>query len=239
MADHGATVVIADVLEDEGRAVAESIGSNAYFVSLDVTDEAAWQRAVDHVLQTTGHIDVLVNNAAVLHLGSIQNTDADAFRRVLDVNATGPFLGIRAVVDPMTQRGGGSIINISSVDGLVPLNGMSAYVTSKWGLRGLTKTAALELGRAGITVNCICPTGGNSQMTAPWWDKLARFQDELDSYGQSRGIPRTSRLEEIADAVVFLASDMARFITGIDLPVDGGHTAGNHLEAFAHVDDRT
>ena len=237
MAALGATVALGDVLVDEGERAAARIGAAAFFVPLDVTDETAWGRAVDAITARTGRLDILVNNAAILHLGALEHTSAHEFRRVLDVNTVGPFLGIRAVIEPMRRAGGGAIVNIASVDALVPLNGMSAYVASKFGLRGLTKTAALELGRLGIRVNCLCPTGGNPDMTAPWWPALNRHRDELAYYNGARGMPRTSNYAELADAAVFLASDMSRFITGVDLPVDGGHTAGNWLEAFAHIDD--
>jgi 3alpha(or 20beta)-hydroxysteroid dehydrogenase len=233
LVEAGATVMITDILEEEGRATAADLGDGALFTRLDVTVENDWRRAVEQLVDRCGRLDILVNNAAILHMGSFENTDADTFRRVLDVNITGPFLGIRTVIEPMTNSGGGSIVNIGSVDGLVPLNGMNAYVASKWGLRGLTKAAALDLGRAGIRVNCVCPTGGNIAMQERWISRIPEYQPELGSYGNSRGIPRSAELDEIADATLFLASEQSRFISGIDLPVDGAHTAGNYLDGFA------
>ena len=232
MADNGAAVVLSDVLEDEGRATAAAIGGSASFLTLDVTDSQAWDDAVEAVLERHGRIDILVNNAAVLHIGTVEETPPEVFRRLLEVNTTGPYLGCRAVARPMARAGQGCIINVSSVDALLPLNGLSAYVASKWGLRGLSKTLALELGRAGIRVNCLCPAGGNEAMFAPWGERLAACAEELDAYGASRGIPRPARLDEIADVAVFLASDLARYVTGADIPVDGGHTAGSYLRAF-------
>jgi 3alpha(or 20beta)-hydroxysteroid dehydrogenase len=228
----GATVAITDILESEGKETAERIGDQAVFMPLNVTDEHAWTVVVDELLNRTGKIDVLVNNAAILHMGIIENTSSDQFRRLLEVNTTGPFLGMRTVVRPMKSAGSGSIINITSVDSLLPLNGLSGYIASKWALRGLSKSAALELGRDGIRVNCVCPVGGNDAMFSTWQPHLDQFGEEITAYGNCRGIQETVALEEMADAVVFLGSELSRKVTGIDLPVDGGHTAGTYLEAF-------
>ena len=230
-AEHGASVVLTDVSHDEGRATAADI-DGATYLPLDVTDEHAWPNVVGDVIGAFGRLDVLVNNAAVLHMGTIEHTSAATFRRVLDVNAAGAFLGIQAVIGAMNASGGGSIINISSVDALLPLNGLSAYVSSKWAMRGLTKTAALELGRLGIRVNCVCPSGGNDAMLAPWKDQLSAHAEEMAAYAESRGMPGGARLEDIANVALFLASDLARYVSGVDLPVDGAHTAGTYLTAF-------
>jgi 3alpha(or 20beta)-hydroxysteroid dehydrogenase len=230
--DNGALVVIADLLEDEGRAVAAELGDRAMFHRLDITDEASWQMVVTAVLARHGRVDVLVNNAAVLHIGSIEHTTLADFRRLLDINTVGAFAGIRAVIGPMKAAGGGSIVNVASVDALVALNGLSAYTASKWGLRGLTKSAALELGRDGIRVNTVCPAGGNAQMFAPWAEQLGTMGDETAAYHADRAIPRGAQLDEIADVIVFLASDQSRFVTGADIPVDGGQVAGHFLAGF-------
>jgi 3alpha(or 20beta)-hydroxysteroid dehydrogenase len=235
MADHGATVVVSDVLDDDGRAVAAGIGDAARYEPLDVTDEAAWARVVVGIVERHGRIDCLVNNAAVLHLGTVEHTAPEVFRRVLEVNTTGPFLGIRAVVGPMRAAGGGSIVNVASVDALFGVNALSAYIASKWGLRGLTKTTALELGRDGIRVNTLCPVGGNPEMFAPWGAQLAECADDVAAYVVDRGMPRDPTLEEFADAAVFLASDLARFVTGADIPVDGGHTAGRFIAGMNRI----
>jgi 3alpha(or 20beta)-hydroxysteroid dehydrogenase len=235
MADHGAIVVVSDVLDDEGRAVAAALGAPATYEPLDVTDEAAWARVVGGIVERHGRIDCLVNNAAVLHLGTVDHTEPDVFRRVMEVNTTGPYLGIRAVVGPMRAAGGGSIVNVASVDALLGVNSVSAYVASKWALRGLTKTTALELGRDGIRVNTLCPLGGNPGMFAPWGEQLAACPDDLAAYAADRGLPREPDLEEFADGAVFLASDLARFVTGADLPVDGGHTAGRFIAGLNRI----
>ena len=233
--ENGAQVVIADLRENEGRAVASELGEHAWFHQLDITDAESWATLVSAVMARHGRIDVLVNNAAVLHIGTIEHTSLEDFRRVIDVNTVGAFAGIRAVIGPMKHAGGGAIVNVASVDALVALNGLSAYTASKWGLRGLTKSAALELGRDGIRVNTVCPAGGNDQMFAPWAEQLGSMADETAHYHADRGIPRGARIDEIADVIVFLASDQSRFVTGADIPVDGGQVAGHFIAGFNRV----
>jgi 3alpha(or 20beta)-hydroxysteroid dehydrogenase len=154
------------------------------------------------------------------------------FRRLLEVNTVGPFLGMRAVLGPMRRQGGGSIVNVSSVDALLGMNGLSAYATSKWGLRGLARSAALELGRSGIRVNSVCPAGGNPEMFARWAAAMSGFADEVRAYSSNRAIPGEVPLESIAGAVLFLASDASRHCAGVDLPVDGGASAGRFIPGF-------
>ncbi len=230
--DEGAVVVVTDISVEEGRARAERLGERATFAELDVTDPTAWGSVVDAVITTHGHIDVLVNNAGVLHLGSIAETSLEEFRRVFDVNAAGAFAGIAAVTPHMTAAGGGSIINIASIDALQGMNGLSAYTASKWAMRGLTHAAAVELGRSGIRVNSVCPAGGNPAMYGPWASSLMQLGPAIGSYTAKRAIPREASPDEIARVVVFLASDLAEMVTGADIPVDGGHVAGDHVEGF-------
>jgi 3alpha(or 20beta)-hydroxysteroid dehydrogenase len=228
----GAKVVLADVLEEEGRETAAHLGEAASFERLDVTRESDWARVVSETLEHEGQIDILVNNAGRLAMGSIEHTAPEVARGVLDVNVLGPFLGMQAVIPAMKSRGSGSIINISSLDGLLGMNGVAAYSASKWGLRGLTKSAALELGREGIRVNTVCPAGGNPQMYGPWMEKLVTLLDRTRAYVADRAIPTEAPLEAIASAVAFLASDASSHCTGIDLPVDGGAHAGHYVEGF-------
>lgn len=228
----GAQVVIADILEEEGRKAAAQIGSAADFAHLDVTDEADWDRVVAHTLESRGRVDILVNNAAILHMGGIENTSGDVFRRVLEVNTVGPFLGTRAVLATMKAQQSGSIVHVSSIDGMVGMNGVTAYASSKFGVRGLAKSSALELGRDGIRVNAVCPAGGNPEMYGPWLAKMASMTEAVTAYGENRGMPGTVPFEAIADAVVYLASDLSGHVTGADLPVDGGATAGKYIEGF-------
>lgn len=232
LAEAGAQVVVADILVEEGRKVANELGSRASFVELDVTSEADWTRAVDEITTQHGRLDVLVNNAAILHLGKVENTPPEVFRRVLEVNAVGPYLGTRAVLATMKAQASGSIVHISSIDGMVGMNGICAYATSKFGVRGLAKSTALELGRAGIRVNSVCPAGGNPDMYGPWMRELGDIMDQTQAYNDNRGIPGTVSYEAIANAVLYLASDASDGVTGIDLPVDGGATAGKFILGF-------
>ncbi len=232
MVDQGAHVIVADVNEEDGRAVAARLGASASFAALDVTREGDWSRLVDVVVEEHGRIDVLVNNAARLSMGAIEHADVDDVRGVVDVNLIGPYLGIRAVVPTMKAQRSGAIVNVSSVDGLLGMNGVAAYAASKWGLRGLTKSAALELGRDGIRVNCVCPAGGNPQMYGPWMDKLVGLIDRTKAYVEDRAIPSEVPLESIARAILFLASEASDHCTGVDLPVDCGAHAGHYLDGF-------
>ncbi|HVH17724.1 MAG TPA: glucose 1-dehydrogenase [Myxococcota bacterium] len=233
LAARGARVVLGDVRHQAGEKVAAEIGAAASYVPHDVTREAEWQRIVEHTLSRHGRVDVLVNNAAVLHLGALERTDEATFRRVFEINTLGPFLGVRAVLEPMRRAGRGSIVNIGSIDGLSGANGLSAYCTSKWGLRGFTKAAAMELGRDGIRVNCVCPAGGNPEMYGPWMQQIVGFLEQTRAYLENRGIPGTAPLEVIADAVLFFASDASANCTGVDLPVDGGAHAGRFIPGFS------
>lgn len=229
-AEEGATVWVTDVLEAEGRAVADSLGDPGRFQALDVRDAGAWDRVVEAVLERDGRIDALVNNAAVLHFGALVATTPEDFERVVAVNQIGPFLGMRAVFGAMKTAGRGSIVNVSSVDGVTSQNGVAAYASTKWGLRGLSKVAALELGPHGIRVNTVCPEAGGPDMTRPFlpdgvdmeavqarqWPHLP-FQAERSS---------VDRMRDIAYLVVYLASDESSTATGADFVIDGGRSIG-------------
>lgn len=231
-ANQGAHTILCDIDEERGKQVTGSL-DNASFIKLDVTLQQDWQRAIDHCQKTHGRVDVLVNNAAVLCLASVENTRMEDMQRLFEVNALGAFLGIQAVTPMMKANGRGSIINIGSVDSLQGLNGASAYCASKWALRGLTKATALELGRYGIRVNLACPSSGNPEMFAPWAEKLANASAEISSYIENRALPRGGELSELANAVTFLASDMSSYCSGTDLVVDGGLTAGEYIPTFS------
>ncbi|MEM7411349.1 MAG: glucose 1-dehydrogenase [Myxococcota bacterium] len=228
----GARVVLGDVRDDAGAATAARLGGHASFVRHDVTDATQWSALVRRTLDQFGRIDILVNNAGVLHQGAIERTSEHDFRRLLEVNTLGPFLGIQAVAPPMREQGAGSIVNVGSIDSLAAMNGLTAYCASKFGLRGLAKAAALELGRDGIRVNTVCPAGGNPEMYAPWMDQVMGFLDETLAYNENRGIPGSAPIESIVDAIAFLAGDASRHCTGVDLPVDGGATAGCFVPGF-------
>lgn len=211
----GAQVVIADVLADQGRAVAESLGDAARFVSLDVTDPDQWDRAVTTCTIEFGGLDALVNNAGIVALGSLRNLSIDDWRRVLDVNLTGALLGMRAVIDPMTARGGGSIVNVSSVEGLAGSAHLHAYVAAKFGLRGITKSAAVELARNGIRVNSIHP----GLVHTPMSDGVT--EEFMAPIPMRRGADPS----EVSAFVVFLVSDESSYATGAEFVVDGGLTS--------------
>lgn len=219
--EEGAVVVMGDVLDDLGQALAKELGSNAHYVHLDVSQEADWAKAVE-LADSLGSLQVLVNNAAILHAASIEDTKPADYRRVVDVNQVGAFLGIRAVVPAMKRAGKGSIINISSIDGLQSKNGLAAYSSTKWALRGLTKAAAIELGKYGIRVNTVHPGGVNTAMGNATEDA----EDALNQFYTQHPIPRVGRPEEIARMTAFVASDEASYSTGSEFVVDGGWHAG-------------
>jgi 3alpha(or 20beta)-hydroxysteroid dehydrogenase len=229
-AAEGARVVLGDLRDAEGERVAKEIGEAASYAHLDVTDEADWQRVVADTERRHGALHVLVNNAAILHMAALTDTTLEDFERVVRVNQTGTFLGIRAVAPALTRAGGGSIVNISSVDGLGGKNGIVAYASSKWGVRGITKVAALELGKFGIRVNAVCPEAGSAEMIAPYIpqgidvEKVLAHSHPILPKSKSR--KQRERIEDVAKMVLFLASDDSASCTGGDFPVEGGNTAG-------------
>ena len=215
----GASVVLADVLDDEGQAVAAELGEAATYAHLDVTDEAQWQATVALAEERYGPVTVLVNNAGVLHFQAVHKTELEDFDRILRVNVHGVFLGMKSVTDSMSRAGGGSIVNISSTAGLQGLPYLGAYVASKWAVRGLTKTAAIDLGHKKIRVNSVHPGGIDTPMVAGT-SADAPFYKRLP-------VPRMGSADEAARAVLFLASDEASYIAGAELAVDGGATCGD------------
>ena len=219
-AQAGARVVIGDVVEDEGAALANEIragGGTCEFRKLDVANERDWDGAAAFAKEKFGGLNVLVNNAGVSLRGvDIGSTTREQWDRVLGVNLTGCFLGIRAAAPLMKAAGGGAIVNIGSTAGI---NGhfAAAYSAAKWGLRGLTKAAAMEYAEAGIRVNAVHPSILETHMTAG-------SQSFVDAMVSVTPLGRAASVDDIAHAVMFLASDEAAFLTGIDLPVDGGFT---------------
>ncbi|MBT4520866.1 MAG: glucose 1-dehydrogenase [Halieaceae bacterium] len=220
--EHGAKVVIGDVLDEAGQALAGELGESAVFQHMDVSKEADWAAAVVSA-EALGPLNVLVNNAAILHMASITDTTADDYMRVVNVNQLGSFLGIRAVIDPMKKAGGGSIINVSSVDGLHSSAGLSAYSSTKWAVRGLTKNAAIELGQYGIRVNSVHPGGIYTEMGGAG---LMSEQELSEAIYADFPIPRVGLPKEVAYVTLFLATDEATYSTGSEFVADGGWFTG-------------
>jgi 3alpha(or 20beta)-hydroxysteroid dehydrogenase len=207
----GAKVVIGDILDDEGKVLADELGDAARYVHLDVTQADEWTAAVDLAVSEFGLLNVLVNNAGIVALGQIGKFDMAKWQKVIDVNLTGTFLGIQASVEAMKAAGGGSIINVSSIEGMRGAVMVHPYVASKWAVRGITKSAALELGAHKIRVNSIHPGFIRTPMTKHFPDNMLTIP--LGRPGQS---------DEVATFVVFLASDDSAYATGAEFVMDGG-----------------
>jgi 3alpha(or 20beta)-hydroxysteroid dehydrogenase len=207
----GAKVVIGDILDNEGQALADELGDAARYVHLDVSSADDWTAAVETALSSFGTLNVLVNNAGIVQVGPLKTLDVARWQKVLDVNLTGPMLGTKAVIGPMIEAGGGSIINVSSIEGLRGAAYVHSYVASKWGLRGLTKSSALELASSNIRVNSIHPGFIRTPMT-----------EHLPEDMVQTPLGRPGTPDEVATFVVFLASDESSFSTGSEFVVDGG-----------------
>ena len=219
-AREGAKVVLADVLDAEGEAVAKDIGDAARYLPTDVSKEDDWA-ALIAAAEELGPLTVVVNNAAILRFNSIADTTLDEYLEVMMVNQVGTFLGIRSAIEPMKRAGGGSIINISSIDGIGSKNSLVSYSSSKGAVRSMTKTAALELGQFGIRVNTVHPGGVFTPM-------IGDIPKEIFDAGHTQlALGRSAMPDEIATMVLFLASDEASYCTGGEFVVDGGWLAGD------------
>lgn len=238
----GARVLLTDVLDGEGHAVAASLGDNARYVHLDVTDEGGWHEVLAVAIDTFGVPDVLINNAGVLVAGSVLATDREAFDLALTVNVVGPFLGMKVIGAAMAGAGHGSIVNVSSTGGMVGMSFIPAYVASKWALRGLSKSVAIELGARGVRVNSLHPggvatvmAGGDAHVMgdppAPGAVEPDAALRALDERSATQPIARIGRPIEIARLALFLASDESSYCTGSEFVADGGAIAGMDLSA--------
>jgi 3alpha(or 20beta)-hydroxysteroid dehydrogenase len=216
LAEHGARVVLTDVRADLGRAVAADLGDAAIFVEHDVSSADSWTDVVAHAIEAFGRIDVLVNNAGIARTFKLVDTEPDLFDQVYAVNQRGVYLGMRAVVEPMRAAGGGAIVNLASVAGLQGTSTLFAYSATKWAVRGMTKSAALELARYKIRVNAVCPGVIDTPMND---DNPPGMNDVLV---KTTPLRRMGDAREIAEAVLYLASPSASFVTGTELVVDGG-----------------
>jgi len=218
----GGSVVIGDVLIDEGAALAEELGGQSKFVSLDVTRYEAWESAVHATVDAFGSLDGVVNNAGIAGATvALADVDIDHFRKVVEIDLTGVFLGMKAGILQMRSQGsGGSVVNISSVGGLVGLPTTHAYGASKWGVRGMTKVAAVEEGPNSIRVNSVHPGMANTAMVE------GAIPAGVGNFPAAPLQHRIAEAEEIANVVAFLLSDESSYMTGAELAVDGAWTAG-------------
>jgi 3alpha(or 20beta)-hydroxysteroid dehydrogenase len=212
-------VICADILKEELASISEPGLST---VELNVCEENAWQVLMEKALSEHGGIDILVNNAGILSFGLIEDIKPNDFRRLMDVNVTGTFLGMQAVIPHMKAAGKGVIINTSSASGMMPSNFVSAYAASKFAVRGLSRAAALELGPHGVRVNTVHPGGVNTPMTNPG----KAPQKDVDKGFGFVPMQRGCQPEEIARGVTYLASDAASYCNGTELVIDGGMTSG-------------
>lgn len=220
--NEGAAVVLGDLLVEEGQRVAAALraqGGQATYVTLDVTQERDWQQAVETTIRTYAQLNILVNNAGIFPIEGVEATNLELWNRVVAVNQTGVWLGMKAVIPAMRQQGGGSIVNISSVAGLIGSGMAAAYHSAKGAVRLLTKTAAIEYAKQGIRINSVHPGGVDTVML-----------DVLNAEGkqgarQAHPLGRLATPLDIAYGVLYLASDEASFVTGAELVIDGGYTA--------------
>lgn len=211
LVEEGAKVVIGDLLDAEGQALADDLGSAARYVHLDVTSEEDWAAAVGVATSAFGKLNVLFNNAGIFNLSSIQRYRREQWQQMLDVCLTGPFLGIKAATDSIIAAGGGSIINTSSIDGLRGTPYAHGYIAAKFGLRGLTKSVAMELAPHGIRVNSLHP----GRISTPATDAMPSDMIPIP-------LGRVGQPDDIASFVLFLASEESSFATGAEFVVDGG-----------------
>jgi 3alpha(or 20beta)-hydroxysteroid dehydrogenase len=211
----GARVIVADIDEAAASKCAETIGTSAVAACLDVRDASSWESVIKEAERVFGAVTVLVNSAGVLSYGGVADLDVNEFRKTLEVNLYGILLGMQAVINGMRQSGGGSIINIASGVGLHGVAGQAAYATSKWAVRGLSRSAALDLAEHRIRVNVICPGIVRTGMTV----------DHPEILGLASPMGRNGEPEDIAAVGLLLASDQSSFTTGAEFVIDGGRNA--------------
>jgi NAD(P)-dependent dehydrogenase (short-subunit alcohol dehydrogenase family) len=223
-ASEGARIIIGDIREEEGRQVEAQInesGGECFFAHLDVTSEANWLEAVAQAVARYGKLDILINNAGIFPMEKVEETTEESWDMVMDVNAKGVFLGIKSVIPAMRAAGGGSIINLSSIAGLVGSTYSASYNASKGAVRLLTKSTAIQYAREGIRANSIHPGLIDTLMAA----NLLADEDLRQRRVATTPMGRVGRAEEVAYGALYLASDESSFMTGSELVIDGGFTA--------------
>ncbi|MGO8864739.1 MAG: SDR family oxidoreductase [Acidimicrobiales bacterium] len=226
-AAEGASVLVGDVLDDVGEALAKSIGAAARYLHLDVTSEEDWAAAVGTATDGVGRLDVLVNNAGIGKMTPIIGGSLSDYMDVVNVNQVGVYLGMKAGAAVMAEGGGGSIVNISSIDGIIGMPGVAGYVASKFAVRGMTKVAALELAPLGIRCNSVHPGYIDTAMLRGAEHAREMTDAALANFGRTAvPIGRLGAADEVAEVVLFLASDASRYCTGSEFVVDGGVIAG-------------
>jgi 3alpha(or 20beta)-hydroxysteroid dehydrogenase len=214
----GAKVMITDMLDEEGAATAAALGDHARFLHHDVRSESQWQNIVRDTEAAFGPVSVLVNNAGILGVGNVETLEEADYRRVIDINQVAVFLGMKSVLPSMKRAGGGSIINISSVAGLVGIAGSLSYVASKFAVSGMTKAAAIELAPYNIRVNSIHP----GLIRTPMTDPTQETEAILTAAAAEIPACRVGEPDEVSSIILLLASDESRYSTGAAFVVDGG-----------------
>jgi 3alpha(or 20beta)-hydroxysteroid dehydrogenase len=226
--EEGARVMIADVLDKEGAALAQELGDQTAFIRHDVTSRAEWDAAIAATEQKFGRLDCLVNNAGVIVFKRLDDLSEAEIRRIIDINLMGTIIGCQAALPALERAGNGSIINMSSADGIAGANSLTAYCASKFGVRGFTKALAMELGHRGIRVNSIHPGGILTPLSNPHNVPREQYDQGFWIYpAQRSGAP-----SDIGAAAAYLASDDARYCMGTELLVDGGLVAGHYYMAM-------
>ncbi|OZS78435.1 3-alpha-hydroxysteroid dehydrogenase [Tetzosporium hominis] len=216
--EHGAKVVMTDLNEEKGQALAKELGENAHFISHNVTNEVDWTRVVEETEATFGPIQVLVNNAGITMAKNMLDVTVEEYKRIVDINQVSVFIGMKAVAPSMIKAGGGSIVNISSMNGLVA--GAIGYTDTKFAVRGMTKAAAINLAPLGIRVNSVHPGVIATPMVVQEDTKAA-----VEEFAKHIPMKRVAQPEEVSNMVLFLASDESTYSTGSEFVIDGGLTA--------------
>lgn len=217
-----ARVVLGDILDEEGTALAKEIGDNAAYVHLDVREKQQWQDAVAEAVQRFGALNVLVNNAGIVNGNLLVDFELSEWQKIIDINLTGTFLGMQTATPAMIEAGGGSVINISSVEGMRGSPGLHGYTATKFAVRGLTKSTALELAQYGIRVNSIHPGLIRTPMT-----------DGIPEDFLQIPLGRAADPSEVSALVTYLASDESSYSTGAEFIIDGGLTVGVPHKTFS------